>query len=80
MEELDNLWTAYGVSLLAKVSGFAALMGLATLNKWRLGPAIAAGHAPALRNFQRSVVAEWSLIVAVLVVTATMTGLFSPIH
>ena len=80
LEELDNLWTAYGVSLLAKVSGFAALMGLATLNKWRLGPAIAAGHAPALRNFQRSVVAEWSLIVAVLVVTATMTGLFSPIH
>ena len=55
-------------------------MGLATLNKWRLGPAIAAGHAPALRNFQRSVVAEWSLIVAVLVVTAIMTGLFSPIH
>ena len=80
LEELDNLWTAYGVSLLAKVSGFAALMGLATLNKWRLGPAIAAGHAPALRNFQRSVVAEWSLIVAVLVVTAIMTGLFSPIH
>ncbi len=80
LEEFNNLWTAYGVSLLAKVSGFAALMGLATLNKWRLGPAIAAGHAPALRNFQRSVVAEWSLIVAVLVVTAIMTGLFSPIH
>ncbi len=80
LEEFNNLWTAYGVSLLAKVSGFALLMGLATLNKWRFGPAIVAGHAPALRSFQRSVVAEWGLIVAVLVVTATMTGLFSPIH
>ncbi len=80
LEELNNLWTAYGVSLLAKVSGFAVLMGLATLNKWRFGPAIVAGHAPALRNFQRSVVAEWGLIVAVLVVTAVMTGLFSPTH
>ena len=80
LEEFNNLWTAYGVSLLAKVSGFAVLMGLATLNKWRFGPAIVAGHAPALRNFQRSVVAEWGLIVAVLVVTAVMTGLFSPTH
>ena len=80
LEEIDNLWTAYGVSLLAKVSGFVVLMGLATLNKWRFAPAIAAGHAPALRNFQRSVAAEWGLIIAVLVVTAVMTGLFSPIH
>ena len=80
LEEFSNLWTAYGASLLAKVSGFAVLMGLATLNKWRFGPAIAAGHAPALRSFQRSVVAEWGLIVAVLVVTAVMTGLFSPLH
>ncbi len=80
LEEVNNLWTAYGVSLLAKVSGFVVLMGLATLNKWRFAPAIAAGHAPALRNFQRSVAAEWGLIIAVLVVTAVMTGLFSPIH
>ena len=80
LEEVNNLWTAYGVSLLAKVSGFVVLMGLATLNKWRFAPAIAAGDAPALRNFQRSVAAEWGLIIAVLVVTAVMTGLFSPIH
>ncbi len=80
LEEVNNLWTAYGVSLLAKVSGFVVLMGLATLNKWRFAPAIAAGHAPALRNFQRSVAAEWGLIIAVLVVTAVMTGLFSPTH
>jgi putative copper resistance protein D len=80
LEDVNNLWTAYGVSLLAKVAGFGVLMGLATLNKWRFGPAIVAGHVAALRNFQRSVMAEWGLIVAVLVVTAVMTGLFSPTH
>ena len=80
LEDVNNLWTAYGVSLLAKVAGFAVLMGLATLNKLRFGPAIVAGHVAALRDFQRSVIAEWGLIVAVLVVTAVMTGLFSPTH
>ncbi len=80
LESFNNLWTAYGASLLAKVVGFTVLMGLASLNKWRYGPAIVAGHVAALRGLQRSVVAEWGLIVAVLVVTAVMTGLFSPTH
>ncbi len=80
LETLNNLWSAYGVSLLAKVAGFSVLMGLATLNKWRLGPAIAAGNTASLIAFRRSVAAEWGLIVGVLAVTAAMTSLFSPTH
>jgi putative copper export protein len=52
--------------LLAKVTGFAALMALAALNKWRLGPAIADGSAGALGSFRRSVFVKWVLIAAVL--------------
>ena len=80
LEELNNLWTAYGLTLLAKVTGFGLLMGFATLNKWRLGPAIAAGKTASLIVFRRSVAAEWCLIVGVLTVTAAMTSLFSPTH
>jgi putative copper resistance protein D len=80
LEEFSNLWSPYGVALLAKVAGFGLLMGLATLNKWRLGPAIAAGNAASLATFRRSVVAEWCLIAGVLTITATMTLLFSPTH
>ena len=58
LEELSNLWTPYGVALLAKIAGFGLLMGLATLNKWRLGPAIAAGNTASLAIFRRSVVAQ----------------------
>jgi putative copper export protein len=70
----------YGQLLLAKVAGFALLMALAALNKWRFGSQIAGGNAAALRHFRRSVIAEWWLIVAVLIATAAMTGLFSPEH
>jgi len=55
-------------------------MGLAGLNKGRLGPRIARGEAGALPVFRRVVVAEWLLLVAVVAVTATMTDLFSPAH
>lgn len=67
----------YGLSLLAKIIGFAALMGLATLNKWRYGPALAEGSG-ATAPFQRTVAIEYVLISAVLIVTAVMTTLFSP--
>jgi putative copper export protein len=75
---LATLRTPYGLLLLAKVGGFALLMGLATLNKWCLGPRIAAGHKHALGAFRASVLTEWGLIAAVLGTTATMTALFSP--
>lgn len=66
----------YGLSLLIKIGGFAALMGLAALNKWRYGPALAQGNATAA--FQRTVAGEYLLICAVLITTAVMTTLFSP--
>ncbi len=70
----------YGELLIAKLVGFALLMGLAAANKWRFGPAIARGEARAAILFRRSVVSEFLLIVAVLAVTAVMTAFFSPEH
>jgi putative copper resistance protein D len=77
---LASLRTPYGLSLLSKVATFALLMGLAAANKWRLGPKVANGDQGAIRTFQRSIEAEWSLILAVVAITATMTALFSPEH
>jgi putative copper export protein len=54
---------------------FAVLMGLAALNKWRYGPACAAGEA---RAFRRTVIVEYVLVCLVLAVTATMTTFYSP--
>jgi putative copper export protein len=53
-------------------------MLLATLNKWRYAPAINRGEAPAIASFQKSVLIEYVLIVAVLSITAVMTSFFSP--
>jgi putative copper export protein len=75
--DLTSLRTPYGRLLLTKVAGFALLMGLAVLNKWRLGARIARGEGAVLQAFRRAVLAEWVLIVGVVTVTATMTGLFS---
>jgi putative copper export protein len=78
LPNLASLLTPYGKLLLSKVTVFAVLMGFAALNKWRLGPGISGGDAAALRAFSRSVLAEWGLILAVVAVTAFMTGLYSP--
>lgn len=68
----------YGMLLLAKIAGFALLMGLAAANKWRLGPAIERGEESGVRLFRRVVGTEYILIVAVLATTAVMTSFFSP--
>jgi len=65
----------YGQLLLTKVTLFAVLMALATLNKWTFGPACARGQS---RAFKRAVAAEFVLICAVLAVTAVMTTFYSP--
>lgn len=65
----------YGWLLLVKMTGFALLMGLASANRWRLGPAVARG---AQRAFKRSLAAEYLLVAGVLAATATMTSLYSP--
>jgi putative copper export protein len=75
---LAVLATPYGELLIAKLIGFALLMGLAAANKWRFGPAIARGEARAAHLFRRSVVSEYVLIIAVLAITAVMTTFFSP--
>jgi putative copper export protein len=76
----ENLRTPYGVLLLAKIAAFALLMGLASLNKFRYGPAISQSSGAAVIAFRRTVTAEWYLITGVLAATAWMTGLFSPTH
>jgi copper resistance protein D len=73
-----GLRTPYGQLLIFKVVGFALLLGLASLNKWRLGPAVASGDTRCTRNFRRSLQLEYVLIAAVLTVTAVMTTFFSP--
>lgn len=67
----------YGRMLAAKIAGFTLLMVLASLNKWRFGPALAQSPAANVA-FQRTVVVEFLLIGAVLAITAVMTTFFSP--
>lgn len=76
--DLRTLNEPYGRLLLLKVAGFAAVLALAALNKWKLAPALEAGHVEAARRFRWSVGAECILIGAVLVATAVMTSFFSP--
>ncbi len=68
----------YGQLLLAKMAGFGALMACAALNKLRLTPALLRGHPVAQLRLRQSLTIEYLLIAAVLVVTAIMTGLYSP--
>jgi putative copper resistance protein D len=68
----------YGELVLWKLVGFAVLMLLAAYNRWRLIPALAAGHATALAPLRRSIAAELVLISAVLTITAVLTLFFSP--
>jgi len=65
----------YGWLLGVKVIGFVALLALASQNKSRLGPQVAAGKPT---GFRRALAAEYVLIAAVLAVTACMTTFFSP--
>ena len=78
IRHLSEFCTGYGISLVAKFAGFVALMGLAALNKWRLGPAISAGDERTLRSFRRSLELEYVLVSAVLSITAAMTTFYSP--
>lgn len=78
LPDLAALQRPYGLLLVAKSAGFVLLLGLASLNRWRWLPALgAAGTRAAL---QRSVLAEYVLIAAVLAATATLTTYYSPDH
>jgi putative copper export protein len=78
LPNLSALNEPYGELLIAKVVGFAALMGLAAANKWRFGPALVHGPVQSGLWFRRSVAAEYVLIAVVLTITAVMTSFFSP--
>jgi putative copper export protein len=78
LPNVSALSEPYGELLIAKVVGFAVLMGLAAANKWRLGPELVQGTVQSGRRFRRSVAAEYVLIAAVLTITAVMTSFFSP--
>jgi putative copper export protein len=80
IRSVAELATAYGALVLGKTAAFGVLMYLAALNKGRYGPAVTAAAARAARSFQRTAVAEWSVLAAVLVATALMTELTAPAH
>jgi putative copper export protein len=77
VRSVAELATAYGAMVIGKTAAFGLLMYLAALNRRRLSADVAAG---AVRAFQRTAVAEWSLLAAVLVATALMTALYAPAH
>lgn len=76
--DMEALRRPYGLILIGKVAAFLLLLVLAAVNKSRLGPALAAGGPQAIRRFRASLLAEWSVIAAVLSGTAVMTTFFSP--
>ena len=73
----SRLMTPYGWILLLKTAGFALLMALAALNRWRLTPRMGSEQSVTLA-LNRSIAGEWIIIAAILTATATMTALFSP--
>jgi putative copper export protein len=78
LPDVAALGQPYGRLLLSKVGLFAVLMAVAALNRLRLAPALERGEAGAPRALRRSIALEYGLICATLVVTAVMTGSFSP--
>lgn len=80
LPDMDALLKPYGLGLVVKVVLFAALMCLAALNKWRLGPALARGESRSRMALRQSITIEWLLITLVLVVTAILTTFWSPMH
>src|SRR5260370_35969996 len=70
LPNLSALNEPYGKLLIAKVVGFALLMGLAAANKWRPGPALALGAVPSAGWVCPSVAGEDGLIAAVIHATA----------
>jgi putative copper export protein len=78
LPDLAALWQPYGLALLTKSALFVLLLGLAGLNRLRLAPAAARGETRALRQLRGSILAEIVLLLAVLGVTAVLSGALSP--
>jgi len=68
----------YGLLLAGKAGLYALLLAFAAANRWRFTPALARGEEGTRAPLTRSLAAEYALIVAVLLLTALLTGFFSP--
>jgi putative copper resistance protein D len=75
---LPDFRAPYGGLMLAKIAGFALLIGLAAWNKVILVPAVVAARPGARALLQWSILVEVMLLVAVLSITAVMTSFYSP--
>ena len=71
--------TPYGAGLLLKALAFSVLLGLAAMNKWRFGPALAGGSRQAALRLRQSIYIEFVLIGLVVMGTATLTTFWSPL-
>ncbi len=69
---------AYTASLTGKFGLLVLALGLAALNRARLGPALVAGTDSAVRRFSLSLSIELFILLGVVALTATLTSLFSP--
>lgn len=70
----------YGLIVLLKIVLFSALMLIAALNKWRLGPALLANVPAASRNLRIALTVEFLVVCAVVLTTAILTGYYSPVY
>ncbi len=77
LPNLAALRSVYGLLLACKVSGFAVLLGLAAINRWRLVPALEQQPQIGIRRYRGTLHAEYLLLIGVLSVTAFMTSFFS---
>ena len=74
----DVFATAYGWTLLLKVTFFAGLLSLAALNKLRLVPGLAEGNVNAAFKLRHSIKIEGFFILLILIATATLTSVTTP--
>lgn len=70
--------TTYGQLLLAKLALFTAMLGLASLNRFRLTPALSSAEVVTRAVLRRSLLAETSAAVAILALVAWLGTLEPP--
>lgn len=66
------LTSRWGMLLAIKLALFAAMLGLAAINRWRLGPALMSGDAGAVRHLRRSLALETGAALAIVVIVAVL--------
>ena len=69
---------AWGVALLIKLGLFAAMLALAGVNRWRLGPALARGDPGAAAALRLNLAAEAALGILVIVAVSWLGTLPPP--